>query len=120
MARRIGRHTERVPSAKASLYLAIMKRFVSNGSAPHYAELAVDLGVRPGAARALLHEVTAMALPNWLHPETDLIASFAPFAVSRAWRLVGFSLAKRYGSIHGASTAASPSLFGCGTANCSS
>jgi hypothetical protein len=57
-----------------------MKRFVVDGSAPHYTELAIDLGVHPGAALALLHEVRAMALPNWLHPDTDLIASFAPFS----------------------------------------
>jgi hypothetical protein len=69
-----------VPSAKASLYQAVIKRFVSNGSASHYSQLAVDLGVRPSAARALLHEITAMPLPNWLHPDTDLIASFAPFS----------------------------------------
>jgi hypothetical protein len=73
-------HTECVPSPKASLYQAVMKRFVVDGSAPHYVELAIDLGVHPGAALALLHEVTAMALPNWLHPDTDLIASFAPFS----------------------------------------
>lgn len=69
-----------MPSAKAGLYNAVMKRFVSDGSAPHYTQLAVDLGVSPNEARAVLHDVTAMALPNWLHPGTDLIASFAPFS----------------------------------------
>jgi len=31
-------------------------------------------------ARAVLHEVVGMGLPLWLHPGTDLIASFAPFS----------------------------------------
>ena len=69
-----------MPSPKAGLYQAVLKRFVRDGFAPHYTELAGDLGIRPSAARTLLHEVTAMPLPNWLHPGTDLIASFAPFS----------------------------------------
>ena len=29
--------------------------------------------------RALIHELFARNVPGWVHPGTDLIASFAPF-----------------------------------------
>ena len=57
-----------MPSQKASLYQKVMNRFVVDGTAQHYAQLAVDLGVCPSAARASLHEVAAMALPKWDPP----------------------------------------------------
>jgi hypothetical protein len=77
------------------VYDAIMRRLVADGRAPHYTELAAELGVAPAAGRALLHELMALPLPNWLHPHTDLIASFPPFntlptqyrlGVGREWK----------------------------------
>ena len=60
-------------------YHFILGFIVENGVAPHYTELAREFGVSPAEGRELLHELMSQALPNWLHPGTDLIASFAPF-----------------------------------------
>jgi hypothetical protein len=57
----------------------IIGRFVKTGQAPHYTELAKDLGLAPEQARELVHELFARNVPGWVHPGTDLIASFAPF-----------------------------------------
>jgi hypothetical protein len=43
-------------------------------------DIAMALGWSPDHARMVLREVVGMGLPLWLHPGTDLIASFAPFA----------------------------------------
>jgi len=58
----------------------IMKRFVETGEAPHYTELAADLGVSPEEGRKALHELITPPFPGWLFPNTDYIASFAPFS----------------------------------------
>lgn len=58
----------------------IMERMVATGQAPHYAEIAAELDVRPAEGRRLLRELfSGRAFPGWLHPSTDLIASFPPF-----------------------------------------
>ena len=57
-----------------------MTGYVERGIAPHYLEMAADLGWAPDRARTVLHEVVEAGLPVWLHPGTDLIASFAPFS----------------------------------------
>jgi hypothetical protein len=62
------------------MYHAIMKGFVRDGRAPHYTELGRHLGLRPEEARRTLHELMGVGLPIWLAPETDYIASFAPFS----------------------------------------
>ncbi len=61
-------------------YHAIMGRMVASGRAPHYIELAKELGVSPDKGRELLHQLFGAGIPGWLHPGTDLIASFAPFS----------------------------------------
>ena len=68
------------PEVLADMYHAIMTGFVRAGRAPHYTELARQLGLRPEAARQTLHQLVTMGLPNWLTPDTDYIASFAPFS----------------------------------------
>ena len=68
------------PQALARMYHAILTGFVRKGRAPHYTELARQLGLRPEEARQTLHQLVSMGLPTWLHPETDWIASFAPFS----------------------------------------
>ncbi len=60
-------------------YHFIMRCFVETGRAPHYTDIAAEFSVSPDDGKRLLHEVMAAGLPNWLHPDTDLIASFAPF-----------------------------------------
>ncbi len=61
------------------VYDFIMKRLIADGRAPHYTEIAAALGVAPDGGRGLLRNLMAVGLPNWLHPHTDLIASFPPF-----------------------------------------
>lgn len=57
----------------------IMRRLVETGRAPHYTELAAGLGQPVEAGRQTLRHVIDGFLPGWLYPDTDYIASFAPF-----------------------------------------
>ena len=57
----------------------IMRRMVETGQAPHYTEIADELGVDPEEGRQALHDLFNAGVPGWLYPDTDLIASFAPF-----------------------------------------
>jgi hypothetical protein len=57
----------------------ILRRMVETGQAPHYTEIAAELGVSPEEGRKTLHELFSRGIPGWLHPGTDLIVSFAPF-----------------------------------------
>ena len=57
----------------------IMSRMVETGQAPHYTEIAAELGVPAEEGRKVLHELFAAGVPGWLFPNADLIASFAPF-----------------------------------------
>ena len=57
----------------------IMARMVQTGQAPHYTELAADLGVQMEEGRLILHQLIDTGIPAWLHPGTDYIASFPPF-----------------------------------------
>ena len=60
-------------------YDNIMQRIIKTGQAPHYTELANDLGIGMEEGRQLIRDVIAAGFPGWLHPQTDWIASFAPF-----------------------------------------
>ena len=57
----------------------IMKRMVETGQAPHYTELARELGLSVEEGRKTLHALFESGIPGWLFPSTSLIASFAPF-----------------------------------------
>lgn len=58
----------------------IMERMVATGQAPHYTEIAGELDVQPAEGRRLLRKLFSVRnFPGWLHPSTDLIASFPPF-----------------------------------------
>jgi len=57
----------------------ILRRMIKTGQAPHYAEIAAELGVSPEEGRKTLHELFSRRIPAWLFPETDYIVSFAPF-----------------------------------------
>lgn len=59
-------------------YSAIMAEVVEGGRAPHFARLATDLDIALEEARQLVHELVGMT-PGWVHPGTDLLASFPPF-----------------------------------------
>ncbi len=59
----------------------IMMRLVETGQAPHYTELASDLGLSLEELRQTLHDLIATGIPAWLHPDTDYLVSFPPFNV---------------------------------------
>jgi hypothetical protein len=57
----------------------IMKRMVESGQAPHYTEIAHELGVPMEEGRKALHNLFSAGVSGWLFPDTDFITSFAPF-----------------------------------------
>lgn len=62
-------------------YNVIIKGLVETGQAPHYTEIASELGVSVEEGRRALHELmSAGVLGMWLFPDTDYISSFAPFS----------------------------------------
>jgi hypothetical protein len=61
------------------IHQIIMKRMVDAGQAPHYTEIANELGVAPEEGRKALHDFFSAWGYGWLYPNTDYIASFAPF-----------------------------------------
>ncbi|RJX29059.1 MAG: hypothetical protein C4525_14925 [Desulfarculus sp.] len=67
------------PIALDKTFNLIMRRMVDTGQAPHYTELATELGVGVEQGRQALHELFKAGVPGWLFPKTDLICSFAPF-----------------------------------------
>lgn len=60
-------------------YHTTMQYFINTGQAPHYTELARDLGLTMEEGKRLLHELISSGIPAWLHPDTDYLVSFAPF-----------------------------------------
>ena len=67
------------PGKLDQVFHIIMKRMVKTGQAPHYTEIAEELSVTVEEGCNALHELFAAGIPGWLFPDTDLIASFAPF-----------------------------------------
>jgi hypothetical protein len=57
----------------------IMRRMVATGQAPHYTEIARELGVSMEDGRQALHNLINSGVPGWLYPKTDLLVSMAPF-----------------------------------------
>ena len=57
----------------------IMQQMKATGQAPHYTEIATELGVTPEEGRQTMHTLFKSGIYGWLFPKTDLIASFAPF-----------------------------------------
>ena len=60
-------------------YQITMARMVQTGQAPHYTDLASELGVSMEEGKVILHDLIDTGIPAWLHPGTDYIASFPPF-----------------------------------------
>jgi hypothetical protein len=68
------------PDMIGKVYGVILKRMVETGQAPHYTEIAAELGVPVEEGRKALHDLIDAKIPAmWLYPETDYICSFAPF-----------------------------------------
>ena len=57
----------------------IIKQMGKTGQAPHYTEIAAELGVPVEEGRKALLELFRAGIPGWLFPKTDFITSFAPF-----------------------------------------
>jgi len=57
----------------------ILKRMKDTGQAPHYTEIAAELDVSPEEGRQTLHKLFASGVYGWLYPNTEFIASYAPF-----------------------------------------
>ncbi|OGO05012.1 MAG: hypothetical protein A2Y91_07575 [Chloroflexi bacterium RBG_13_54_8] len=67
------------PSVLDKAFHIIMRRMMRTGQAPHYTEIAAELGVSPEEGRKALHRLFSSGVAGWLFPSTDLIVSFAPF-----------------------------------------
>jgi len=68
------------PTLMDTTYSVIMKGFVETGQAPHYAEIAAELGVAPEEGRQALHKLFSVrGIPGWLYPKVDTVVSMAPF-----------------------------------------
>jgi len=61
-------------------YNVIIKRMVKTGRAPHYTEIAAELGIPVEDGRKCLHDLMSAIPAVWLFPDTDYISSFAPFS----------------------------------------
>ncbi|UCG09028.1 MAG: hypothetical protein JSV83_10405 [Desulfobacterales bacterium] len=61
------------------VFQIIIKRMKETGQAPHYTEIAAEMDVSVEAGRNAMHDLFKAGIPGWLFPNTDLIASFAPF-----------------------------------------
>lgn len=61
-----------------TVFHAILSRMVETGQAPHYADLGRGLGCTSEEARQAVHAIFKRGYPGWVHPGTDLIASFPP------------------------------------------
>jgi len=68
------------PSMLDRTFHVIMKQMVETGQAPHYTEMAAELGVGVEESRKALHDLFGAGVPGWLFPNTDYISSFAPFS----------------------------------------
>jgi len=69
------------PQLLAKMYHGIISGIVRDGRAPHYTELAAELGLSPDEARQALHELDGRGVPGfWVRPDTDLVESCAPFS----------------------------------------
>ena len=69
------------PTLLDKAYHVIITRLMETGQAPHYTEIAQELGLTMEEGRQTLHELMAAHIPGtWLFPDTDYISSFAPFS----------------------------------------
>jgi len=58
----------------------IMKRMMETGQAPFHTEITAELRVSVAEGRQALHDLFGAGISGWLFPDTDYIASFAPFS----------------------------------------
>ncbi len=58
-------------------YHIIIQRMIKTGQAPHYTEIATELGVPVEDGRKALHDLMSAVPAVWLFPNTDYISSFS-------------------------------------------
>ena len=69
------------PTVLDKTYQIIIQRMIKRGQAPHYTEIAEELGVPVEDGRKALHDLMSVGVPGiWLSSDTDYIGSFAPFS----------------------------------------
>ncbi len=69
------------PTVLNKTYQIIIQRMVNTGQAPHYTEIASELGAGVEEGRKALHDLVSLGIPGiWLATDTDYIGSFAPFS----------------------------------------
>jgi hypothetical protein len=68
------------PTILDGAFRVVMKRMVDTGQAPHYTELARELGLSIEEGRKALHDLFSSGVAGWLYPRTDYVVSFAPFS----------------------------------------
>jgi hypothetical protein len=69
------------PTLLDNTYHIIITKLVETGQAPHYTEIASELGLSVEEGRKALQELMSSGvLGMWLFPDTDYISSFAPFS----------------------------------------
>jgi hypothetical protein len=66
-------------SLLAKTFNFILSRMVDTGQAPHYTEIASELGLSVEEGRMALHDLINAGIPGWLFPGTDILVSMAPF-----------------------------------------
>jgi hypothetical protein len=114
----------------------IMKRMVDTGQAPHYTEIATELGVSPEDGRKTMQTLFQSGIYGWLFPNTNFIASFVPSTInppssasawkasrsgsrselSNRWRSAGYFRVKKSASTPRVSIAVNRSPSKCVTA----
>jgi hypothetical protein len=68
------------PSRMDRTFNIIMKKLAASGQAPHYTEVAAELGLPMEEGRRAVRELFSRpGFPGWLYPNTDYITSFPPF-----------------------------------------
>ena len=68
------------PSKLDKIFQIVLKRFIETGQAPHYTEIASELGISTEEGKKALHELFFPGFPAWFFPGTDYISSFPPFS----------------------------------------
>ena len=62
------------------VFSIILNRFIETGQAPHYTEIAAEMGMPVEDGRKAMRDLFFPGFAGWLFPNTDYIASFAPFS----------------------------------------
>lgn len=60
-------------------FALIIQRMKETGQAPHYTEIATELGLSMEDGKKTIHDLFAAGVPGWVFPNTDYIVSLAPF-----------------------------------------